>query len=126
MYERFYGLQERPFDLSPDPRFLFLSNKHREALTHLRYGLSGRPGVTVLIGEAGNGKTTLVKTALQSIQASETKIVQLSNPTLTRSELLQYPTGGFGFTPQAASSKTRFLAELEQAIHKGDGVLALL
>src|SRR5262249_44804411 len=117
MYERFYGLQERPFDLSPDPRFLFLSNKHREALTPLLDGLSGRPGVTVLIGEAGTGKTTLVKTALQSIQSSATKIVQLSNPTLTRSEFFEYLTEGFGFTPQAATSKTRFLAELEQEIH---------
>ena len=45
MYERYYGLQERPFDLSPNPRFLFLSKRHREALTHLQYGLTGRPGL---------------------------------------------------------------------------------
>src|SRR5438094_10539045 len=102
MYERYYGLRERPFELSPDPRFLFLSNKHREALTHRRYGLGGRPGLTVLIGEAGTGKTTLVKTALESLHASVTKIVQLSNPTLTRSEFFEYLTAGFGFSPRAA------------------------
>ena len=44
MYEKYYGLTERPFDLSPNPRFLFFSNSHREALMHLRYGLTGRPG----------------------------------------------------------------------------------
>jgi general secretion pathway protein A len=116
MYERYYGLQDRPFDLSPDPRYLFLSNKHREALTHLRYGLWERPGLTVLIGDAGTGKTTLVRAALQSAPASATKIVQLCNPTLTRSEFFEYLANGFGFTSQAALSKTRFLSELEDAI----------
>ena len=61
MYEQYFGLRERPFDLSPNPRFLFLSKKHAEALAHIRYGLSGRPGVTVLTGEAGTGKTTLLR-----------------------------------------------------------------
>ena len=127
MYERYYGLRERPFDLSPDPRFLFLSNKHREALAHLRYGLGGRPGLTVLVGEAGTGKTTLVRAALQAAHGASAGIVHLSNPTLTRSELYEYLAAGFGFTPQAASSKTRFLQELECAITTpGNGVLALV
>jgi general secretion pathway protein A len=118
MYEPYYGLNERPFDLSPNPRFLFLSNKHREALTHLRYGLTGRPGLTVLVGEAGTGKTTLVRAALQHSKgpSSHPGIVHLSNPTLTRSEFFEYLSAGFGFTSEAASSKTRFLRELECAI----------
>ena len=66
MYERYYGLQERPFDLSPNPRFLCFTEQHREALVHLQYGLSGRPGITVLVGEAGTGKTTLIRAALQA------------------------------------------------------------
>ena len=127
MYERYYGLRERPFDLSPDPRFLFLSNKHREALTHLRYGLGGRPGLTVLVGEAGTGKTTLVRMALHSANASSAGIVHVLNPTLTRSEFYEYLAAGFGFTPHAASSKTRFLHELEGAIAApGNGVFALV
>jgi general secretion pathway protein A len=131
MYEPYYGLNERPFDLSPNPRFLFLSNKHREALTHLRYGLTGRPGLTVLIGEAGTGKTTLVRAALQHSKGPSPRpgIVHLSNPTLTRSEFFEYLSVGFGFTAEAASSKTRFLRELECAITSGaanNAVLALV
>jgi general secretion pathway protein A len=116
MYERYYGLQERPFDLSPNPRFLFLSKKHREALTHLQYALTGRPGLTVLIGEAGTGKTTLVRTAFQSLNGSAAGIVHLSNPTLTRGEFFEYLAAGFGFPAEAAVSKTRFLRELESAL----------
>jgi type II secretory pathway predicted ATPase ExeA len=129
MYERYYGLNERPFDLSPNPRFLFLSNRHREALTHLQYGLTGRPGLTVLIGEAGTGKTTLVRTALLAANGSSASIVHLSNPTLTRAEFYEYLSAGFGFTADVAGSKTRFLHELEAAIasraQKGT-VLALI
>jgi general secretion pathway protein A len=116
MYERYYGLNERPFDLSPNPRFLFLSNRHREALTHLWYGLTGRPGLTVLTGEAGTGKTTLVRTALLAANGSSAGIVHLSNPTLTRAEFYEYLSAGFGFTADVAGSKTRFLHELEAAI----------
>jgi type II secretory pathway predicted ATPase ExeA len=116
MYERYYGLQERPFDLSPNPRFLFLSKRHREALTHLQYGLTGRPGLTVLIGEAGTGKTTLVRTALQSLNGSMSGTVHLSNPTLTRAEFFEYLAAGFHFPPEAGQSKTRFLKELETAL----------
>ena len=60
MYKSFFGLRERPFDLSPDPRFLYLAKRHREALSHLRYGLTTPRGFTLLLGEAGTGKTTLV------------------------------------------------------------------
>jgi general secretion pathway protein A len=129
MYEAFYGLSERPFDLSPDPRFLFLSNGHREALTHLRYGLTGRPGVTALVGEAGTGKTTLVRAALQGVGNQGTSIVHLSNPTLTRAEFYEYLASGFGFSREAALSKPRFLRELEDAIiskARENAVLALV
>jgi general secretion pathway protein A len=83
MYETYYGLAERPFDLSPNPRFLCFTAQHREALAHLEYGLAGRPGITVIVGEAGTGKTTLVRKALQA-SAGEATVVHLLNPTLTR------------------------------------------
>jgi general secretion pathway protein A len=118
MYESYYGLQERPFDLSPNPRFLFLSKKHNEALAHLRYGLGGHPGITVLVGEAGTGKTTIVRTALQAVNGSgaHAGVVHVSNPTLTRAEFYEYLAGAFQFGEAAATSKTRFLNELERAL----------
>lgn len=116
MYERYYGLQERPFDLSPNPRFLCFTPQHREALVHLQYGLAGRPGVTMLVGEAGTGKTTLVRAALQASNDAST-IVHLSNPTLTRAEFFDYLAAGFGFGAAAAQSKTDFLRRLEQTLN---------
>lgn len=129
MYEQFYGLKERPFDLSPNPRFLFLTRQHREALTHLRYGLAARPGLTVLVGEAGTGKTTLVRAALHDSSRQRLSIVHVSNPTLTRAEFYEYLASGFGLTEEAGRSKTRFLQELEQAIvtrAPENGALALV
>lgn len=115
MYERYYGLHERPFDLSPNPRFLCFTPQHREALVHLQYGLSGRPGITMLVGEAGTGKTTLVRAALQAAAGTAT-IVHLSNPTLTRDEFFEYLAEGFGFSADAGRSKVQFLRELELAL----------
>jgi general secretion pathway protein A len=115
MYERFYGLQERPFDLSPNPRFLCFTAQHREALAHLEYGLAGRPGVTVLVGEAGTGKTTLVRKALQASHDVST-IVHLTNPTLTRAEFFEYLAHSFGFSEEAGQSKIQFLRELEESL----------
>src|SRR5688572_23973645 len=119
MYEAFYGLQERPFDLSPNPRFLCFTPQHREALAHLEYGLAGRPGVTVLVGEAGTGKTTLVRKALQASSSAST-IVHLSNPTLTRAEFFEYLAAGFGFSADAGRSKIQFLRELEAALNDAE------
>jgi len=128
MYERYYGLRERPFDLSPNPRFLCFTPQHKEALVHLQYGLSGRPGITMLVGEAGTGKTTLVRAALQT-SAGDATIVHLSNPTLTREEFFDYLARGFGFSEQAGRSKVHFLRELDTALarHAADRhVMALV
>jgi general secretion pathway protein A len=126
MYERYYGLAERPFDLSPNPRFLCFTPQHREALVHLQYGLAGRPGVTVLVGEAGTGKTTLIRAAVQAANDTST-IVHLSNPTLTRAEFFEYMAAGFGLGAGAGGSKIQFLNELERALNADDGhMLALV
>jgi general secretion pathway protein A len=112
MYERFYGLRERPFELTPNPRFLFLTAHHREALTTLEYGLSGRTGIALLVGEAGTGKTTVVHAALQAQSTRESLVVYLNNPSLTRPEFIEFLAAGFGLSGDAAASKTRCLAEL--------------
>jgi len=129
MYEQYYGLRERPFDLSPNPRFLFLSRGHKEALTHLKYGLSGRPGLTVVVGEAGTGKTTLVRAALQAVANNQSKVVHLSNPTLTRQEFYEYLATEYGFGTGAVESKTTFIRELAAALTaaaQSNSVLALV
>jgi general secretion pathway protein A len=129
MYEQHFGLRERPFDLSANTKFLFLSAQHHEALTHLRYGLSGRPGITLLIGEAGMGKSTLIRAALQSETPQASRIALLSNPTLTRTEFYEFLSREFGFSMEARQSKTQFLSEMSAAIdrcHASGGVLALI
>lgn len=116
MYERFYGLKERPFDLTPNPRYLFLTANHREALSHLQYGVSGRKGITVLVGEAGTGKTTLVHAALEQQRGQNACTVYMSNPVLTRGEFIEFLAWGFGLDPAAHTSKTRFLLELTRTL----------
>jgi general secretion pathway protein A len=114
MYERFFGLNERPFDLVPNPRYLFLTPRQREALGNLRYGLTTPRGLTLLIGEAGMGKTTLVHAAMVDLKKEQVRCVLLSNPTLTRAEFYEALTQGFGLSSEAAASKTRFLMELRR------------
>ena len=116
MYEGFYGLRERPFDLTPNPRFLFMTSQHREALTTLEYGLSRRTGIALLVGDAGTGKTTIVHAALQSQSVQRSHVVYLNNPALTRNEFIEFLAAGFDLSPSAAASKTRLLAELTDAL----------
>ncbi|MEO7270381.1 MAG: hypothetical protein ABIX28_01150, partial [Vicinamibacterales bacterium] len=63
MYEDFYGLREKPFDLALNPRQLLLTAQHREALANLEHGIQSRIGITLLVGEAGTGKTTVIRSA---------------------------------------------------------------
>lgn len=88
MYTVFYGLREKPFALSPDPRFLFLAASHREALAHLLYGIEQGEGFIAITGEVGTGKTTLCRTLLGRLGA-ETEVAFLFNPKLSALELLQ-------------------------------------
>jgi general secretion pathway protein A len=117
MYQRFYGLRELPFELTPNPTFLFLSAAHREALSNLEYGLSAAKPVTVLIGEAGTGKTTLLRAALQSERCRKVRCVYLNNPALTREEFVETLARRFDLGGEAARSKAVLLAELERVLH---------
>jgi type II secretory pathway predicted ATPase ExeA len=116
MYESFFGLLERPFDLTANPRFLFLTTGHREALSTLQYGITAQKGVTVLIGEAGTGKTTLVRAALESLRRTNSRAIYLNNPTLTRAEFVEFLAEQFGLSPDGSRSKTRFLSELTHVL----------
>src|SRR5688500_2546203 len=116
MYEAFFGLVSCPFDLTPDPRYLFLTPSHREALSSLEYGIGARTGVTVLVGEAGTGKTTLIRAMLESRDQTKTKAIYLNNPTLTRPEFLDFLAAEFDLPRETAESKTKLLRELEAVL----------
>ena len=88
MYAEFFGLSKDPFSIAPDPRFLFMSEKHREALAHLLYGVGGGGGFVLLTGEIGAGKTTVCRAFLEQIPA-HCDVAYIFNPKLTVSELLQ-------------------------------------
>jgi len=96
MYESFFGFREKPFSLLPDPSFLFLTEKHQRALTLLQYGLTSHAGFTVITGEIGSGKTTLVRRLLQEEDPEIT--VGLVNNTQCESvdELLRWVAFAFG------------------------------
>jgi type II secretory pathway predicted ATPase ExeA len=116
MYEAYFGLRERPFDLTANPRFLFLTTQHREALSTLQYGITAQKGVTVLVGEAGTGKTTLVRAALESLAGTGSRAIYLNNPTLTRAEFVEFLAEQFDLSPEGARSKARFLSEITQVL----------
>lgn len=119
MYERFFGFRERPFDLTPNPRFLVLTESHREVLSNLEYGIASRKGVTLVVGEAGSGKTTLIRTVLER-QAGRMHSVHVSNPTLSREEFIEMLAGRFGLSDRASRSKATFLQELEALLTMRD------
>jgi general secretion pathway protein A len=133
MYEKFYGLRERAFELTPDPRFLILTDGHREALSNLEYGITYRRGFTVLIGEAGTGKTMILRRALSAASDGHgARIVPIcmNNPTLTRDEFLEFLTIEFRLSPDAIGSKTRFLREAAEALAerraRGDSTIMVI
>ena len=88
MYAQFFGLSKEPFSIAPDPRFLFMSDSHREALAHLLYGVSGGGGFVLLTGEIGAGKTTVCRAFLDQVPPN-CKVAYIFNPRLTVLELLQ-------------------------------------
>jgi len=117
MYERFFGLRERPFDLTPSPRFLVMTEGHREALSNLEYAISSRKGITVLLGDAGCGKTTIIRTAIDR-QPSQVHCVHVTNPALTREEFVETLATQFGLSSDAALSKATLLRELEELLRR--------
>src|SRR5262245_45408506 len=88
MYERFFGLIDAPFRLTPDPRYLFLSRKHAEALAHLRLGLKEASGFVCITGDVGTGKTTLLRAFLADL-GPEVSTAYIFNPAVSTHELIQ-------------------------------------
>jgi general secretion pathway protein A len=110
MYTAFYGLREKPFALSPDPRFLYLAASHREALAHLLYGIEQGEGFISVTGEVGTGKTTLCRTLLERLEG-EIEVAFLFNPSRTALELLQSICAEFGL-PAEGLARRNLMAQL--------------
>jgi general secretion pathway protein A len=117
MYERFYGFREAPFELTSNPRFLFFTAQHREALCHLEYGLSAAKPMTVVIGEAGTGKSTLLRAALESDMCRHVRCIVIDNPTLTRAEFFETLAARFDLANND-KSKATLLTGLETLVRK--------
>ncbi|MCC6145058.1 MAG: AAA family ATPase [Candidatus Hydrogenedentes bacterium] len=103
MYEAFYGLRERPFNLTPDPRFLYLSEKHKEAFAHLLYGIKNRSGFVMVTGEIGTGKTTICRNLLNQLDEN-TEVAFIFNPSLNVVELLERIHSEFGIESNAQNA----------------------
>ena len=112
MYLAFYGLREAPFSPTPDPKFLFQSARHREALAQLLYGVRERKGFIVLTGEIGTGKTTLLRTLLERLDDS-TPVAYVHNSALAIEGLLEYVLHDWGVKSTATSHAQR-LVELNE------------
>lgn len=117
MYELFFGLRERPFDLTPNPRSLVLTDGHREALNSVEYAITSRKGITLLTGEAGSGKTTVIRAALAR-QPSNVYSVHIHNAALTRLEFVEMLGARFDLSERARQSKAALLLELESLLRR--------
>lgn len=113
MYNNFFKLKVSPFGTSPDPRFLYMMPHTREALACLEYGISARKGFTVLTGEVGTGKTTLLRRALGSFQNRRVSTAFVFNPRLEVLDFLEFVLTDFGIVP-SARTKSGMLLQLNR------------
>ncbi len=108
MYKSFYNLQRNPFEITPDPSFLFPTTRHNEALASLYYGVTSHRGFVVLTGEVGTGKTLILRSLLGLLQRRDVAFALVFNPTLSAIEFLRYIAGDFGL-PVAGKAKDELI-----------------
>jgi general secretion pathway protein A len=111
MYKSFYNLRRNPFEITPDPSFLFPTNRHKEALAALYYGVRRHKGFVVMTGEVGTGKTLLVRWLLQLLKGTGVAYAYVFNTRLSPMEFLQFLAGDFGLTT-SGKTKSELLLEL--------------
>ena len=127
MYESYYGLSGKPFQLSPDPEFFFGSRGHRRAMAYLEYGLHQAEGFIVVTGEVGAGKTTLVQQLLRRLPVNNVVPVQIVTTQLEAEDLVRIVASSFGL-PTETQDKSTLLIRLEQYLRQlqAEGKRALL
>jgi general secretion pathway protein A len=127
MYYSFFGLSRSPFSMTPDPKALFLTDSHREALAGLSYAVMQRKGFVVLEGQAGTGKTTLLRRLLQMLPQTEALTSMVVNPVLTAAEFLELLLMNFnvGDLPESKAQRLKCLEQLLQGARR-DGKVPVL
>ena len=115
MYQAFYGIREMPFNITPDPKFLYLSPTHQEALQHLKYGVQERKGFIVLVGEVGCGKTTLCRRFLNEIDTTRFDTALILNPRVTETQMLKAILTELGET-KLARSQVDLVAQVNRVL----------
>ena len=115
MYEQYYHLKERAFNLTPDPRFLYFTERHCEALANLVYGIRERKGFLVLSGEVGTGKTTLINALLDTLERANVLSALIFNPLLSVSEFFEYLMNEFNLKAPGRS-KSQILMTLNSLL----------
>ncbi len=114
MYNEYFGLEESPFSIAPDPRYLFMSEQHREALAHLMYGFNSDGGFVLLTGEVGTGKTTVCRCLLNQVP-DKTSLAFIFNPKLSVQELLATICDEFGIHYPKDNSSIKIFVDLINA-----------
>ncbi len=115
MYQSYYGFTEMPFHITPDPKFLYLSSTHQEALQHLKYGVTERKGFIVLVGEVGCGKTTLCRRFLNELDPAHYDTALVLNPRLTETQMLKAILSELG-EEKLARSKNDLVVQMNQVL----------
>ena len=129
MYKQFYGLRDIPFSLAPDPKYLFRTESLLEVFANLQYGIENGKGIVVVTGEVGTGKTTTLRSMLQSLDRS-VLAAYIFNPILSTAEFFDLLAGEFRMRPQLQEYLTNSVAEFicRPLVHtvRGRGAVSLV
>ncbi len=130
MYLDYYGLRDEPFSITPDPRLIFFTARHREAMDHLLYGIRARKGFIQITGEVGSGKTTLCRALLEQLDPERYRTALVLNPCLTPKELLRTILAELGLEPGLECDRVALIEQLNRYLlaefHAGRDVVLII